>query len=157
MSDTSGKDGLRRTARIRRGGHPVVAAMSRRAVFWAIPTALMVATGAWVLQGPAAGLSALIGGGIALAAFTSGIWGIGMLLTHLPGAEVAGALALYLIQVLVLVSVVLLIHDQAWLHAISAGVGLFFTALAHQIGLVTGYLGCRTQILDTPLPDDPMP
>lgn len=157
MSDTSGKDGLRRTARIRRGGHPVVAAMSRRAVFWAIPTALMVATGAWVLQGPAAGLSALIGGGIALAAFTSGIWGIGLLLTHLPGAEVAGALALFLIQVLVLVSAVLLIQDQAWLPPRAAAVGLFATALAHQIGLVTGYLGCRTQILDTPLPGDPMP
>ncbi len=99
-------------------------------------------------------MAALLGGLIAIGAFTAGIWGIGLVLNHLPGIEIAGALAVFLIQLLVMVSVVVLVQDQDWLDSRAAALGLFATALAHQIGLVTGYLGARTLIIDTPLPGD---
>jgi hypothetical protein len=48
------------------------------------------------------------------------------------------------------------VQDQAWLNSRAAALGLFATALSHQIGLVTGYLSARMLIVDTPLPNDSM-
>ena len=142
------------SAKSRAPGHAVVTVMNRRALMWAFPVALLGAGAAWVVQGSGAGAAALMGGLIAIGAFTAGIWGISLVLNHLPGVEIAGALAVYLIQLLVLVSAVVLIQDQTSLDSRAAALGLFATAMAHQIGLITGYLGARMLIVDTPMPDD---
>ncbi len=141
-------------AKGRAPGHPVVMVMNRRALAWAFPVAVISGVVAGGIRGPGAGVAALVGGLIAIGAFTAGIWGIGLVLKHLPGVEIAGALAVYLIQLLVLVSAVVLVQEQAWLDSRTAALGLFATALAHQIGLVTGYLSARMLIADTPMSDD---
>lgn len=139
------------------GDNPVVRAMSRSALLWALPVALLTAAVCWALRGPAGGVAAGIGGAIAVLAFVSGTWGVGRLLDHLPGAEVPGALALYLTQLLLLVALVLLVREQDWLDARAAAVGLFATALAYQIGQVGGFLRARTLLVDTRLPHDRLP
>ncbi len=151
-----GATGESTSAKSRPPRHPVVTVMNRRALIWAVPVAFVAGSVGWALEGPGAGGAALIGGVLAIVAFRAGIWGIGMVLNHLPGVEIVGALAVFLIQLLVLVSAVVLVQDQAWLNSRAAALGLFATALSHQIGLVTGYLSARMLIVDTPLPNDSM-
>ena len=140
--------GGRPSASRRSARNPVVLAMQRSALVWALPVGALVVTVFGLLRGPGAAGAAAIGAAIAVAAFASGVWGAGKLLDHLPGAEVPGALALYLIQLLLLVSVVLVVREQAWLDARATAVGMFATALAYQVGQVTGFLRARTQLLD---------
>ncbi len=128
--------------------NPVVAAMHRAALTAALPVAALAVTVLGLLRGPGAGVSAAIGAVIAVAAFAGGVWGVGQLLDHLPGAEVPGALALYLVQLLLLVSVVLVVRELDGLDARATAIGLFATALAYQVGQVTGFLRTRTQIVD---------
>lgn len=137
-----------------RAGNPVVAAMQRSALRWAVPVAAVLVTALGLLRGPDAAGAAAIGAAIAVAAFASGVWGVGKLLDHLPGAEVPGALALYLTQLLLLVSVVLVVREQAWLDARATAVGMFGTALAYQVGQVTGFLRARTLVVDPGAPRD---
>jgi hypothetical protein len=122
--------------------------MQRSALVWALPVAVLVATALWLVRGPAAAAAAVVGAVIAVAAFAGGVWGVGKLLDHLPGAEVPGALALYLIQLLLLVSVVLVVRELDGLDARATAVGLFATALAYQVGQVVGFLRSRTLLVD---------
>jgi hypothetical protein len=122
--------------------------MQRSALVWALPVAVLVATALWLVRGPAAAAAAVIGAVIAVGAFAGGVWGVGKLLDHLPGAEVPGALALYLIQLLLLVSVVLVVRELDGLDARATAVGLFATALAYQVGQVVGFLRSRTLLVD---------
>lgn len=131
--------------------------MNRQAMAWAASVAALVACGWWLFEDLSAAGAAVIGSTIAIGAFASGIWCVGKVLKHLPGAEVPGALALFMIQLLLLVSAVLVIQDHSWLHDRAAAVGLFATALAHQIGLVRGFLRSRTLLVTSPLPDEPLP
>lgn len=138
-------------------GYPVVRAMHRSALAAALPVGVLTVVICWVVRGPDGAAAAAIGATIAVLAFVSGTWGVGLLLDHLPGAELAGALGLYLVQLLLLVSAVLLVRAQDWLDPWSAAAGLLATALAHQIGQVTGFLRSRTLLVDTPLPGEPLP
>ncbi len=118
---------------------------------------MLVALGWWVFADFGAAGAAMIGSLIAVVAFSSGIWSVVKVLQYLPGAEVPGAMALFLAQLLLLVSAVLVLQDQSWLNSRAAAVGLFATALAHQIGMVSGFLGTRTLLVQTPLPGDRLP
>ncbi len=131
--------------------------MNRSALRWAGSAAVLGALAWWLVEDAGAAGAALIGSAIAIAAFTSGIWSVGKVLQHLPGAEVAGALGLFLAQLLLLVSAALVVQDQSWLNSRAAAVGLLATALAHQIGLVSGFARTRTLLVRSPLPGDPLP
>jgi ATP synthase protein I len=126
--------------------------MQRSALRWALPVALLCTLVLGLLRGPGAAGSSALGAAIALAAFLSGSWAIGLLLDHLPGAAVVGALTVYLIQLLLLVSAVLVVRELPWVDPLAAAVGLLATALAHQVGQVTGFLRARTLFVDPPLP-----
>jgi ATP synthase protein I len=126
--------------------------MQRSALTWAVPVALGCVVVLGLLRGPAGAGSALAGSLIALGAFVSGGWAIGLLLDHLPGAAVVGALTIYLTQLLLLVSAVLVLRELGWTDDLAAAVGLLATALAHQVGQVLGFLRARTLYVDPPLP-----
>lgn len=128
--------------------------MHRSALAGGLLVAVLTAVVLGLMRGPGGAAAAAIGAAISLLAFVSGTWGVGRLLDHLPGAEVAGALALFLVQLLLLVSAVLVVREQAWLDSRSTAIGLFATALGYQVGQVRGFLRSRTLIVDTPLPGD---
>lgn len=135
-------------------GQATVVAMQKRGGGLGFLAAALCALVGWLVADLATGLSAFLGGGVAVAAFLLGTWAISLVLEHLPGVEVAGALALYLIQLLLLVSAVLIMRELSWINVRAAAFGLLIAGLAYQIGQVWAFLTARMVAVDVALPGD---
>lgn len=129
----------------------VVSAMLRTAL---VPGGLMLLLTAatWlVLSGWASAGAAALGGLVAIGAFWSGLVGIRAVLSASAELALPGALALYAVQVCVLVGLALVLREQPWLDRMAFSVGLLASGLAYQAGQVAGFLRARILLVDPPL------
>lgn len=135
-------------------GQTTVNAMQQYGGGLSLLAAILCGAVGYVAFDSAAGTGALLGGLVAVVAFLAGTWAISLVLEHLPGVEIAGALALFLVQLLLLVSAVLVMREMSWINVRAAAFGLLISGLAYQIGQVWAFLTARMVAIDVALPGD---
>lgn len=135
-------------------GQTTVNAMQNYGGGLSLLAAILCGAVGYIAVDRAAGTGALLGGLVAVVAFLAGTWAISLVLEHLPGIEIAGALALFLVQLLLLVSAVLVMREMSWINVRAAAFGLLIAGLAYQIGQVWAFLTARMVAIDVALPGD---
>jgi hypothetical protein len=88
-------------------------------------------------------VAALLGGATALVILVVGLFGIAAIVAGHPAVAMAGALVVYLGQLILLAAVVLVLRDAAWLDGRAFAIGAVATTVMAQVGLVVGYTRAR--------------
>ena len=108
----------------------------------------------WVTGQTRGGLAALLGVTIAVAFFASGLYVMKRVTNASPLSVLAGALAVYLGQVLFLGLVILLLSGAAWLDGQAFGLSVLAVALIWQLVQVVAFVRLRKPVYDEPA-DEP--
>lgn len=94
-------------------------------------------------RGGEGGISALLGGALAFVVILVGLVGMGLVMTGDPGPSMAGALVVYLGQLILLVGAILVISRQGWLDGAALAAAAIATTILLQVGQITGYVRAR--------------
>ena len=97
----------------------------------------------WAVRGERGGLAAGLGSGVALGVLLLGLLGIAAIVAGHPSIAMAGALVVYVGQLVLLAAVVLALRDAAWLDGRAFVIGAAGTTVVMQVGLVAGYTRAR--------------
>lgn len=108
----------------------------------------------WVTGQTRAALAALLGVTIAVAFFASGLYVMKRVTNASPLSVLAGALAVYLGQVLFLGLVILLLSGADWLDGQAFGLSVLAVALIWQLVQVVAFVRLRKPVYDEPA-DEP--
>lgn len=98
---------------------------------------------AWWVASPRGARSALVGAGVAAAVLLIGLVGISVVVTGQPAIAMAGALVVYVGQLVLLATVIAVLRDAVWVHGRALATGAVGTTLAMQAGQVVGYARAR--------------
>ena len=104
----------------------------------------------WVTRGSRGGLAALLGACIAVVFFASGLYVMGRVTNANPLSVLAGALAVYLGQVIFLGVVILTFAGARWLDGRSFGLSVLAVALIWQLCQVAAFMRLRKPVYDMP-------
>jgi len=136
-------------------GHvPPFAAMLRAAVIPMVCTAPLIVLVFWITGQTRGGLAALLGVSIAVVFFASGLYVMKRVTNENPVSVLAGALAVYLGQVIFLGLVILLLSGADWLDGKAFGLSVLAVALIWQLFQVVAFIRLRKPVYDEPA-DDP--
>ncbi|HEY8652139.1 MAG TPA: hypothetical protein VIL87_03450 [Dermatophilaceae bacterium] len=135
---------------------PPFAAMLRAAVIPMVCTAPVIVLGFWATRQTRGGLAALLGVSIAVAFFASGLYVMKRVTTANPLSVLAGALAVYLGQVIFLGIVILMLSGAAWLDGRAFGLSVLAVALVWQLSQLVAFARLRKPVYDEPA-DEPEP
>ncbi|MHB8187066.1 MAG: hypothetical protein ACYDDU_13495 [Dermatophilaceae bacterium] len=133
---------------------PPFAAMLRAAVIPTVGTAAVIVLVFWITRQTRGGLAALLGVSIAVAFFTSGLYVMKRVTNANPLSVLAGALAVYLGQVIFLGLVILLLSGAGWLDGQAFGLSVLAVALVWQLSQVVAFIRLRKPVYDEPA-DEP--
>jgi len=115
----------------------------------------------WLTGQARGGLAALLGVVIAVAFFASGLYVMKRVTTANPLSVLAGAIAVYLGQVIFLGIVILLFSGADWLDGQAFGLSVLAVALVWQVGQVVAFVRLRKPVYDAPAgpagPASPLP
>lgn len=113
----------------------------------------------WATRQGRGGLAAFLGVCLAWAFFGSGLYVMKKVTNANPLSILAGALAVYLGQVICLGFVILVLADAAWLDGRAFGLSILAVALLWQVIQVVAYMRVRKPVYDLPAdePTDPAP
>ncbi|WP_252976416.1 hypothetical protein [Janibacter melonis] len=100
----------------------------------------------WFAAGERAGWSALAGAATASAIMGIGLLAMRLIMTGDPGATMAGALVVYIAQLVILVAVLLAVRDQEWLHSAGFAAATVAQTVVLQAGQIAGYARARHEI-----------
>ena len=129
---------------------PPFAAMLRAAVIPMICTAPVIVLAFWFTRQARGGLAALLGVFVAVAFFASGLYVMKRVTTANPLSVLAGALAVYLGQVIFLGVVILLLSGAAWLDGRAFGLSVLAVALVWQLSQLVAFARLRKPVYDEP-------
>lgn len=132
---------------------PPFAAMLRAAVIPMACAAPVIVLGFWITGQTRGGLAAMLGVSIAVAFFASGLYVMKRVTTANPLSVLAGALAVYLGQVIFLGIVILMLSGAAWLDGPAFGLSVLAVALVWQLSQVVAFMRLRTPVYDVPADD----
>jgi ATP synthase protein I len=104
----------------------------------------------WVTRATRGGLAALLGAAIAVVFFASGLYALGKVTNANPLSVLAGALAVYLGQVIFLGVVILTLSGVHWLDGTAFGLAILAVALIWQLCQVTAFMRLRKPVYDRP-------
>ncbi|MBC7559628.1 MAG: hypothetical protein H7270_09770 [Dermatophilaceae bacterium] len=140
---------------------PPFAAMLRATVLPMVaPTPVIVGV-CWAVGNARAGLSGLLGVMTAVLFFASGLYVMSRVARANPLSVLAGALAVYLGQVLFLGVVILSLSGADWLDGTSFGLSVLAVALIWQLSQVVAFIRLRKPVYDMageqPVPTAPEP
>jgi ATP synthase protein I len=130
---------------------PPFAAMLRATVIPMIATVPVIVAVFWVTRGSRGGLAALLGVSIAVAFFASGLYVMGRVTNANPLSVLAGALAVYLGQVIFLGVVILTFSGAHWLDGTAFGLSVLAVALIWQVCQVVAFMRLRKPVYDKPV------
>jgi len=130
---------------------PPFAAMLRATVLPMVATAPLVVAAFWIAKGTRGGLAAMLGVVIAVAFFAGGLYVMGRVVKANPMLVLAGALAVYLGQVLFLGVVILSLSGASWLDGTSFGLSVLAVALIWQVSQVVAFVRMRNPVYDNPV------
>ena len=129
----------------------------RSMALFSAPLAALVALASgvlfWGMQDAQAGISALIGGVLALMVFSVGLWAIKAVLGGPVGAAMAGAFAVLIVQLVIVAMIIVVLAKTDWVDLMILGVGFLVTGIVFQIGVVLGYVRSRRLVFDEPATD----
>ncbi|GAA5165192.1 hypothetical protein [Ornithinimicrobium tianjinense] len=116
-----------------------------------LPLLVVVPLLAWAAAGEWAGVSAALGAVISLVVFVLGVVGIRGVLAGPTATTMAGAFAVFVVQMGVLAAVIWSLGQTTWLEVVPLVIAFVLVGLVFQAGLVVGYLRSRST-LDVQLP-----
>ena len=133
---------------------PPFAAMLRGAVIPTVCTAPVIVLVFWITRQTRGGLAALLGVCIAVVFFASGLYVMKRLTNANPVSVLAGALAVYLGQVIFLGFVIFSLSGADWLDGKAFGLSVLAVALIWQLFQVVAFMRLRKSVYDV---SDPKP
>jgi ATP synthase protein I len=135
------------------GPAPVLpfAAMLQATVIPMVVTVPVVVVGFWIARQSRGGLAALLGVTIAVVFFATGLYVMGRLTNSTPLSVLAGALAVYLAQVIFLGVVVFTFSGADWLDGKAFGLSVLAVALIWQVCQVIAFMRLRQPVFDQPV------
>jgi ATP synthase protein I len=122
--------------------------MLRATVIPMVAMAPVVVAVFWITRQSRGGLAALLGVCIAVVFFASGLYVMGRVTNANPLSVLAGALAVYLGQVIFLGVVILTFSDAHWLDGTSFGLSVLAVALIWQLSQVMAFMRLRKPVYD---------
>lgn len=129
---------------------PPFTAMLRATVRPMAATVPLIVAALWVTRGTAGGLAALLGVAIAVFFFASGLYVMGRVANANPISVLAGALAVYLGQVIFLGVVIFSLSGARWLDGKALGLSVLAVALIWQVCQVVAFMRLRQPVYDEP-------
>ncbi|HEY8822659.1 MAG TPA: hypothetical protein VIM49_12090 [Dermatophilaceae bacterium] len=126
------------------------AAMLRGAVIPMGLTAPVIVLGFWLTRHTRGGLAALLGVGIAVVFFASGLYVMKRVTNANPLSVLAGALAVYLGQVIFLGLVIVALSGADWLDGTAFGLSILAVALVWQLSQILAFIQLRKPVYDEP-------
>jgi ATP synthase protein I len=130
------------------------AAMFRATVIPMVATTPFIVAAFWVTRASRGGLAALLGVAIAVAFFAGGLYVMGRVTNANPVSVLAGALAVYLGQVIFLGVVIITFSGARWLDGKAFGLSILSVALIWQVCQVVAFMRMRQPVYDRPA-DEP--
>jgi len=124
--------------------------MLRGAVIPTACTAPVVVLVSWITRQTRGGLAALLGVSIAVVFFAGGLYVMKRVTTANPLSVLAGALAVYLGQVIFLGLVILSLSGAGWLDGMAFGLSVLAVALIWQVSQVVAFIRLRKPVYDEP-------
>jgi len=115
-----------------------------------IATVPVVVAVFWITSGSGGGLAALLGVVIAVVFFASGLYVMGRVTNANPISVLAGALAVYLGQVIFLGVVIFAFSGAHWLDGKAFGLSVLAVALIWQVCQVAAFMRLRQPVYDEP-------
>jgi ATP synthase protein I len=129
---------------------PPFAAMLRATVVPMVASVPVIVAVFWVTRASRGGLAALLGVSIAVVFFASGLYVMGRVTNANPISVLAGALAVYLGQVIFLGVVILTLSGVHWLDGTAFGLSVLAVALIWQVCQVAAFMRLRKPVYDEP-------
>jgi len=129
---------------------PPFAAMLRATVLPMIISVPVILAVFWITAGTRGGLAALLGVSIAVAFFAGGQYVMGRVSNASPISVLAGALAVYLGQVIFLGVVIFTFSGADWLDGTAFGLSVLAVALIWQVCQVVAFTRLRQPVFDQP-------
>jgi len=117
-------------------------------------TAPVIVLGFWIARQTRGGLAALLGVCVAVVFFASGLYVMKRVTNTNPISVLAGALAVYLGQVIFLGLVIVLLSSADWLDGMAFGLSILAVALVWQLAQIRAFLQLRQPVYDEPA-DEP--
>ncbi|WP_151524830.1 hypothetical protein [Serinicoccus kebangsaanensis] len=111
-----------------------------------LPLVVVVPLLAWAAAGEWAGVSALIGAVLSVVVFALGVLGIRGVLSGPTASTMAGAFAVFVVQMAALAGVIWALGRTTWLEIVPLVVAFVLLGLVFQAGLVVGYLRSRSEL-----------
>lgn len=130
---------------------PPFAAMLRATILPMVAAAPLLVAAFWIANGTRGGLAALLGAVVAVAFFAGGLYVMGRVVKANPMLVLAGALAVYLGQVLFLGVVIVSLSGASWLDSTSFGLSVLAVALIWQLSQVVAFVKMRKPVYDDPV------
>jgi ATP synthase protein I len=129
------------------------AAMLRGAVIPTVCTAPVIVLVFWMTRQTRGGLAALLGVSITVVFFAGGLYVMKRVTNANPFTVLAGALAVYLGQVIFLGLVILFLSGAEWLDGQAFGLSVLAVALIWQVSQVVAFMRMRKPVYDDPGPE----
>ena len=124
------------------------AAMLHGAVFPMALTAPVIVSGFWIARQTRGGLAALLGVCVAVAFFASGVYVMKRVTNANPLSVLAGAMAVYLGQVIFLGLVIVSFSSADWLDGTAFGLSILAVALVWQFAQIRAFMQLRKPVYD---------
>jgi ATP synthase protein I len=105
----------------------------------------------WITRQSRGGLAALLGAGIAVVFFAGGLALMSRVTNANPLSVLAGALGVYLGQVIFLGVVILSLSGAHWLDGTAFGLSVLAVALIWQVAQVVAFIRLRKPVYDQPV------
>jgi ATP synthase protein I len=134
---------------------PPFTAMLRATVRTMVATVPVVVAGFWITRGTGGGLAALLGVTIAVLFFAGGLYVMGRVANANPISVLAGAMAVYLGQVIFLGVVIFSLSGARWLDGKAFGLSVLAVALIWQVCQVVAFMRLRQPVYDEPADQSP--
>ena len=124
------------------------AAMLRGALIPMAATAPVIVLGFWVTRHTRGGLAALLGVAIAVVFFASGLYVMKRVTNANPLSVLAGAMAVYLGQVIFLGLVIVALSGADWLDGTAFGLSILAVAFIWQLSQIRAFVRLRKPVYD---------
>jgi ATP synthase protein I len=124
------------------------AAMLRGAVIPMAFTAPVIVCGFWIARQTRGGLAALLGVCVAVVFFASGLYVMKRVTNANPLSVLAGAMAVYLGQVIFLGLVIVSFSSADWLDGTAFGLSILAVAFVWQLSQIRAFMQLRKPVYD---------
>jgi ATP synthase protein I len=122
--------------------------MLRATVIPMVATLPVIVAVFWITRQSRGGVAALLGVSVAVVFFASGLYVMGRVTNANPLSVLAGALAVYLGQVIFLGVVILTLSGVQWLDGTAFGLSVLAVALIWQVLQVVAFIRLRKPVYD---------